>query len=473
MRKHQRQQLLELLQTVREAHRAGMYAAAQEGALAAGEFIENIEGADSPRVSGVIALLEEYCELLYRVAAGGGSGAGELDGRMSGIESAVRDELAPDKIEIAFISYKPDMSDSLESVYLAASDDPLCDAYWIPVPWFEKTPDGSLGAMRYEGAEMYPGYMDCADWRWYDVASRRPDAIFTFNPYDGTNFVTSIHPDFYCERLRRYTGLLCYVPYFVAVRKSVPEDFATRPGTVYAHKVFVQSEAVRRSYVSQYRREYGSPEEKFVALGSPKIDKAVGAARGDAAIPAEWARAINGRRVIFFNTSLGALLAGNELYLDALRSALGVFRAREDIALWWRPHPLTETTYASMRPGLLGEYRTIAERYGREGWGVYDDTPDLHRAIAYADAYYGDPSSVIALFGAAGKPVLVRPKYGAGAQPGERYFAYCLKDGDLEAWLDGAAELRPHTTFSAATGYEYAKGGSGAAIYDYCRKLLS
>jgi len=60
-----------------------------------------------------------------------------------------------------------------------------------------------------------------------------------------------------------------------------------------------------------------------------------------------------------------------------------------------------------MCPQLLDEYRQITAAYQREGFGIYDDTPDLHRAIALSDAYYGDPSSVLALYYATGKPVML------------------------------------------------------------------
>jgi hypothetical protein len=61
-----------------------------------------------------------------------------------------------------------------------------------------------------------------------------------------------------------------------------------------------------------------------------------------------------------------------------------------------------------MRPELAGEYRSIVAGYKREGWGIYDDSPDLRRAIAMSDAYYGDMSSVAALFKKCGKDILIQ-----------------------------------------------------------------
>ena len=55
-----------------------------------------------------------------------------------------------------------------------------------------------------------------------------------------------------------------------------------------------------------------------------------------------------------------------------------------------------------------GEFNRVVEKYRHEGWGIYDDTADLERAIALSDAYYGDWSSVVTLYQAAGKPIMIQ-----------------------------------------------------------------
>ena len=46
------------------------------------------------------------------------------------------------------------------------------------------------------------------------------------------------------------------------------------------------------------------------------------------------------------------------------------------------------------------------DTYRAEGWGIYDDTADLDRAIAVSDGYYGDGSSVVQLCRERGIPVM-------------------------------------------------------------------
>ena len=78
------------------------------------------------------------------------------------------------------------------------------------------------------------------------------------------------------------------------------------------------------------------------------------------------------------------------------------------MALLWRPHPLMEATIKSLRPGLREEYEELVEEYREQGWGIYDDTADVDRAVALCDGYYGDQSSVVKLCREAGKLVMIQ-----------------------------------------------------------------
>ena len=406
MRKHQYQKISELLKAIGAAQENGLFDDSKAGALALIGFINKIEG----RETETVRLLESYCDILTKVQ-GGELGKKNLQKQFAKVQNTANSELKP-RIEMAFISYKASMSDSLESIYLAAKADPDCDAYWIPVPYYEfdRSTDTPAAHLRYEGAEFYGSQFEITDWQTYSIEARRPDVIFTFNPYDDNNRVTSIHPDFYCKRLRELTELLVYVPYFVGL-DDVSEDFCVTPGSIFAHKVIVQSEKIRDTYIrvikEQFGNQLGSLENKFVALGSPKFDKCLNARSNDYELPDSWRELIGDKKVVFYNSSIGSILQGDLQYLKKIRHVLDTFRNSDNIVLWWRPHPLSSVTYQSMRPQLLDEYIQIIEEYKSEGWGIFDDTPDLHRAIACTDAYYGDWSSVVLLYSVTGKPVMI------------------------------------------------------------------
>ena len=125
-------------------------------------------------------------------------------------------------------------------------------------------------------------------------------------------------------------------------------------------------------------------------------------------LPENWKDIIAGKKVILYNTSISNLLKGEEKHIEKIEQVIKTFRNQTEAVLWWRPHPLEWSTVESMRPELAIKYKTVRERYIEEGWGIFDTSADVHRAIAVSDAYYGDWSSLIYLYRVTGKPVLLQ-----------------------------------------------------------------
>ena len=337
--------------------------------------------------------------------------------------NAVNDSVKNDiheRKEVVFCPYKASMWDSLESVWKAAEEDDTCDAYVVPIPYFDKKPDGSFGEMHYEGNE-YPDYVPVTDYREYDFEKRKPDMIFIHNPYDEYNHVTSIHPYFYAPNLKKFTEKLVYIPYFILeeLRKDVMTtmteeskqkilSFCIQPGVIESDVVIVQSEAMKKLYVDLLSEYFGEEtrkrwKNKILGLGSPKTDKILSTKEEELEIPEEWKNVLykkNGmrRKIILYNTSVNALLQYDNAMLEKMQRVFQTFyENREEVALLWRPHPLIKATIESMRPSLWRDYEKLVQEYKEAGWGIYDDTADLNRALELADAYYGDVSSLVQL----------------------------------------------------------------------------
>lgn len=103
------------------------------------------------------------------------------------------------------------------------------------------------------------------------------------------------------------------------------------------------------------------------------------------------------------------MLTYNEKWINKIENVLKIFEENQDeIALLWRPHPLIESTMNSMRPEILEKYMTLKEQYLAGDWGIYDVTADVDRAVVLSDAYYGDSSSVVQLYGQTGKPIMIQ-----------------------------------------------------------------
>ncbi len=449
MRKAQKQEIMEMLHTLQEAHdeikkdidkkdyvlAQDILSQCQECAITIGTAIEKFEGEGFVTVSHV----EAYCDTVfacYEELNADDVNANKiyknLRKQLVRIENSVKNDI-PLRKEVVFFPYKASMWDALESVYLAAKEDPDCDAYCVPIPYYDKTPDGRLGAMHYEGKE-YPKNIEITDWQAYHFEERRPDVIYIHNPYDNYNLVTCVHSRYFSNNLKKYTDELIYIPYFI-LSEIEPEDqeridsikhFIWTPGVINADKVIVQSEKMKQIYVNEYfkaAKENGLQgyhidrkylEKKFLGLGSPKLDKVANTRRNELEVPEEWLKIIqkpdgSRKKIIFYNTSVGALLQHNEKMLAKMEYVFGVFQEnRDEVALLWRPHPLIKATVESMRPQLWREYDRLVRNYREEGWGIYDDTSDIDRAIALSDAYYGDGSSVVQMYQQTGKPIMMQ-----------------------------------------------------------------
>ena len=232
-----------------------------------------------------------------------------------------------------------------------------------------------------------------------------PDVIFIHNAYDSCNKVTSVDSRFYSDKLKKYTGKLVYVPYFVM--KRVEPHFCQAPGVVNADYVIVDSEENKQIYEENYPKGE-PPEGKFLVLGSPKYDTVMAADKESYPLPEEWRKVIAGRKIILYNTSLNAQLRNPEHIIHKLTDVLAYFKQKENLAFWWRPHPLMEATFDSMIPQIAADYRRVRDQFIEEHWGIYDDTASLERAIVWSDAYYGDGSSVVQLYEKTGKPIMIQ-----------------------------------------------------------------
>lgn len=445
MRKAQKGQALELIRLLGQVHEGikkaiekGQYdgaqellAQCQESAIHLGETIEETEGEGFVTVT----LLEAYCETVYELyallgqgqAVNGSRACKNLRKSLIQVENSVKQDIKA-RTEAVFLPYKASMWDSLESVWKAADEDPDCDAYVIPIPYYTKNPDGSFREEHYEG-DLYPDYVPVTGYKDYNFEEHRPDMIFIHNPYDECNYLTSVHPFFYSKNLKQYTDQLVYIPYFILEEiepdnQEAVEDmahFCTNPALIYADKIIVQSEKMRQIYVNvltEFTKTTSADraywDGKILGLGSPKVDKVLSTRAENVEVPKEWLKVIekpdgSWKKIIFYNTSVTGLLRNSERMLEKMRYVFGVFRENVDeVALLWRPHPLIRATIEAMRPQLWEEYAEMVKEYREAGWGIYDDTPDMDRAIALCDAYYGDHSSLVRLCREAGKPVMIQ-----------------------------------------------------------------
>lgn len=446
MRRRQKQQIESIIEKLHIFHQEGsnhlsqgayamvrnILSKCQKLAIEIGESIEQTEGEGTEAVP----YLEQYCERLYLLSEQLEEMAAQkayeyLEEVLIRAENEIKH--MPVRKEVVFLPYKASMWDSLESVYLAAKEDDQCDAYVVPIPYYDKNADKSLGEMHYEGNE-YPDDIEITYYEDYPLEERRPDAIYIHNPYDGWNYTTCVPERYYSRNLKNYTDLLVYIPYFV-LDEIEPDNqhkidsmkhFCFQPGVIYADKVIVQSEKMRQIYINEYMKaakEYGlggeyadrkKVEDKILGLGSPKLDRIQRVGKEGVQVPEEWLKIIEKpdgtwKKIILYNTGIGQMLQSTSQLLVKIKSVLHIFKEHQDkAALLWRPHPLMENTIKTMHPELWPEYEKLVAQYRQEGWGIYDDSADMNRAVLLSDAYYGDRSSVIQVYQETGKPIMLQ-----------------------------------------------------------------
>lgn len=404
MRKKEKRQILSLLNTMRKANAQlavlnrenktndlmTILADEQEVAISIGNRIEEFVGEDSE----VVSILEEYCEFLWKITQDNTVNQINRDIEQLGLLlnrciKEVESLKESERIDVVFLPYNASMWDCMETVWRAAYNDPICNVYVIPIPYFEINSDESLGKMHYEG-ENFPKEVQITSYQEYDIRKQHPDIIYIHNPYDEYNKVTRVHSDYYSSVLKKYTDILVYIPYFIANEK-MPESHSYLPAYIYADKIILQTQRMIDDIHPSI------PKDKLLPLGSPKAERIIWMEthKEQIGFPDEWKKKATGKKVVFFNVSISAVLKYREKMLDKIEEVFGIANSYNNIVLLWRPHPLLEATLASMCDDLVERYHRLMRWYRKKNIGILDKSPDPDMAVAFSDAYIGESSSSI------------------------------------------------------------------------------
>lgn len=359
------------------------------------------------------------------------------------------------KYRVLFLPYKYSMWDSLESIYEAAENDPECEAYVMPIPYYDKDGHDNMIGMHDE-SDLYPKDLDVVSWWEHTVDEINPDIIFIHNPYDDGNLVTSIHPDYYTRKLVRDDRLVVYVPYYVSYTDD--PDILTSLGFagIYADYVITQSEWYRNEYercLDKYRDmgdnaraavDYYDNGHKFAVLGNPKYDKVAILAKKSYPLSDDWHDALfcgaGQRLTLLLDTTVELVLKQRENVFEKINAVIDVVEESRDMALIWRPHPLIEVIISEMAPELEEMYRRTIERCRDLDNCIFDDTPDMHRAMAWSDCFFGKYGSMLELYRHTGKPVVMLDlggtdssvrDYDEGALSGKVHAGEVLREEEL------------------------------------------
>ncbi len=295
--------------------------------------------------------------------------------------------------KVLFLSFMPSTWLALEPVYKAFAEDKRFEVQTVITPLLRaKTGGKDIIYSDY----LSPKGVDVRHYSDYEFAFERPDIVFTNNPNDLDTL-----PKFLAKNIASYCDKLVYVPYF-SMHGTTESTLAAYFGT-YVHslswRIIVQSEELQRLYMKYSR----FPEEKVLPLGTPKTDCILQAMKEPPALSGDWEKKIKGRKVILFNSHFGSLPYDWNMtyYNDIFETG-----ARGDVAVIWRPHPVTMENIEVNAPELKPVYEDMLKRADDSPNIILDCTVDYLPAFIYSDAMVTTPSSLMCEYLVTGKPVL-------------------------------------------------------------------
>lgn len=324
---------------------------------------------------------------------------------------------------VLFLPYKYSMWDCLESIFEAAKEDENCESYVMPIPYYDKDQEGNLTEIHDESGS-YPDDVGIISWQDNQVDEIDPDVIFIHNPYDGKNRLTSIHPDYYTNKLVRNDRVVIYVPYYVSYTEDKEVTVTMGGAEFYTDYVIAQSEQYKKFFeqlMDYYKKKDDEHNDlinsynngnKFIVLGNPKYDKIRKLIKSEYPLRDDWKEKLldaSGKQkfTVLLDTTFEILSKGRGKTLKKVEEVIGFFEKQKDFALIWRPHPLIKPALRNMCPELIPTYVKLADRCKKTENCIFDDTDDMHTAMAWSDAFMGKYGSMIELYRVTTKPTIM------------------------------------------------------------------
>lgn len=481
MRYRQKEEILQAIGTMKEAHdyikrqcemqeTESVYEVLvqlQEMAVRIGNLLETEVGYPQD----IIAALEEYCEQIYECSMKINDCQLVMNRNEKVLEFLGKIEYAISKIsakiKVAFFPYKFSMWDSLESIWEAANRDEKCDCQIIPIPYYTKDDEDKFTRLHYEGEDFETG-CSIIDYRKYNLEEEQPDIMYIHNPYDQYNAVSMVEPRFFSDELKKYGGMLVYVPYYMSGCCSKYEnlDIAYGKGALNSDYIIVQSKALKEAY--QY---WGFPSRRILALGSPKIDAIHKLISEEQQINPEWHKKVAGKKVVLLNTSISTFL-NKEGWLKEIKEWAEII-LQSGMTLIWRPHPLLADAIQTLGKEQEEQFQQLTELITEAECGLIDMEADAYSAMKVSHAMISDYSSLILQYTFTGKPVLmlnVSSKNRGTYVFCDFYENYSLEDGmSVEAFADmiqkGEDSKGSERLAAAVASIENADGTCGKKVH--------
>lgn len=176
------------------------------------------------------------------------------------------------KFKVVFLPHRVKHFASLRPLIDALLQKGDTECTIIPIPYFDRSGDGSLSERHYEGDD-FPKEYEITDYRSYDFEKEIPDAIVINSPYDELNQVFTVDPFFYSKEMKKFTKRLIYIPWFVTDEIKLNKEgkdieffsmdyYVMVPGIFHADLTIVQSKEMKKAYLTKICKTSGKELKK-------------------------------------------------------------------------------------------------------------------------------------------------------------------------------------------------------------------
>ena len=327
--------------------------------------------------------------------------------------------------EMVFLPFSPKYWKYMEKEWAKYAGSEEWDVYVIPIPYYRKKEYGEHDKLCYD-IVGYPDYVTLTGFDQYDFDSRLPDKIVIQNPYDDYDSAISVHPRFYTGMLRQITKELIYIPYFMTDYQDGSDERAVTvssyyikvPGVTRADRIILQSEALRNLYIDELAK-LGGENTRTVWENRITVDETIAPDKEciglyEDEVPGDWWKYLtddngDGIKVLLYHVNPGDIALYGMKYFEKMRSIFEVLsQNRDKMSVLWHVGTNTPSHLKTYYPHLFDKYKEMQEEFENMDLGIYMESDDCSKAVAVADAYYGDRDAVMYQVQKLGKPVMIQ-----------------------------------------------------------------
>lgn len=305
--------------------------------------------------------------------------------------------------DVIFLVHSFDNWSSLAPIYDKIASDPNINTYVMPIPWCRKNNDRSCNNYEINTGNAPEG-INLTDISDYDFDQNKPAKIIFQIPFDEYSLSMSVDPQFYSSILYKNTEELILVPYFDMNNFSLDdekllknmESLVLTPGMLYADRVFLLSESMKKGYLHNIEKKlksYNDDIDELIEYFDDKIEvfDSIAVTEGK-----NYQEKEKNNKTILLYISISDFCDDSDAMLLKIKNILDVFHEyEENILIYWYIDPGFRDNLKVIKEESLEEFEEILRDFeDNRNLYIYNGG-DISELIKQADAFYGSPGYIM------------------------------------------------------------------------------